>query len=264
MDRLTSILPEQGSRTATIAARSTNAKPLYFTLPPVQFLRMCAVRRMSDNNEMAEHDEHPAATHAAISHPRHTGRFWFDFAAAGAAIFISVVSLVVAISGEHTQRELLAANAWPFPQIEVYRSPGSGFDEIVIRNQGVGPAKLFTFEVSFEGTSLRGSGDLLRRCCGLTADPSALHRQLANAVSDGDVAANVLRPDHQITMLRLTKTNADASIFQRFDSSLSRFHFEACYCSILDRCWRSNLQDLSPKQVRSCQASEHPFIGTDD
>ena len=61
-------------------------------------------------------DEHPEATHVAAGHPKHTGWFPFDFAAASAAIFISVVSLFVAISGERTQRELLAANSWPFLQ----------------------------------------------------------------------------------------------------------------------------------------------------
>ena len=104
-------------------------------------------------------------------HPRHTGRFWFDFAAASAAIFISVVSLVVAIGGEHTQRELLAANAWPFLQIETGRSARTGVDQIVVQNQGVGPARIFTFEVSLDGTKLRGPHDL--RSCPTSKHPFA-------------------------------------------------------------------------------------------
>ena len=212
---------------------------------------------------MTDDEPHPAASHAAVAQPRHTGRFWFDFAAAGAAIFISVVSLVVAISGEHTQRELLAANAWPFLQAATSRSPSVGTDEITIRNQGVGPARVFTFEVSFDGRTLRDTTDLLVRCCGLSTDPAAQRRQLSGGLADGDIADNVLRPNDQITMLRLKTSDPDNPVFMRFDRNIDRIRFEACYCSILDRCWTSNLKDLVPTQVRACPVSRHPFEAAD-
>ena len=112
-------------------------------------------------------DEDPPVTPLEVTgHPKHTGRFWFDFAAASAAIFISVVSLVVAMTGEQTQRELLAASSWPFLQAEELRDAGiNGVDVIKVRNEGVGPAKVFTFEVFYDGHPSNNAYDLLHSCC---------------------------------------------------------------------------------------------------
>ncbi len=94
-----------------------------------------------------------------------TGRFWFDLLAATAAIVISVVSLVVAVRGEQTQRGLLAANSWPF--IQLSQDQDLAATEFDVENAGVGPAKIMTFEMFYKGKPVDSPADLLSQCCGL-------------------------------------------------------------------------------------------------
>src|ERR1700760_2630374 len=105
------------------------------------------------------------------AHPRRTGIAWFDLALALSAIFISAVSLAVAIEHGRTERDLVAASSWPFIQATLSNeySEGSGqlYAAFGVANGGVGPAKLQTFEVFYKGQPARSGVDLLRRCCGL-------------------------------------------------------------------------------------------------
>ncbi len=193
--------------------------------------------------------------------PRRTGRFWFDFAAASAAIFISLVSLVIGIRGEEVQRELLAANSWPFMELdEERRAAGTdAADTVNIRNEGVGPAKVMSFEVFFQGTPIGNATDLLQRCCGLPADAKAAHERMARGIGLGDVAGNVIRPDQSRTMISMERRSADPGTFEAFDAHLAEITFRLCYCSILDRCWMSDLRTLKPAEVASCPVPAHPF-----
>ena len=190
--------------------------------------------------------------------PRRTGRFWLDFAAAGAAIFISVISLVIGIRGEAIQRELLAANSWPFLEINEDHS-AQGEDSISVRNDGVGPAKVVSFEVFYNGKPVDNAIDLLRRCCGLSAVHKDALQQTSHGIALGDVANNVIRADQGRTMLSLKRPPDKWSVFDQFDAQFTTLTFRACYCSILDRCWISDLRTLKPAEIGSCPVPAHPF-----
>ena len=87
--------------------------------------------------------------------PRRTGRKHFDVAVSLSAIFISAVSLYVAVEHGKTERQLVAANVWPFPRAIL----SNGYDDkgsiaIGVSNGGVGPAKIRSFEL-FYSLSLR-------------------------------------------------------------------------------------------------------------
>src|ERR1700733_7060588 len=203
-----------------------------------------------------EHDRLGPAE--AFGQPPRTGRFWLDFLAASAAIFISVVSLVVAIRGEHTQRGLLAANAWPFVQL----SEDQSLEEAKwdIENAGVGPAKIMSFEAFHNGQPVGSALELLRKCCGLPAADPGREPGAIPGFAFGAVSNNVLRPGEHIVALQLKKVGASATLFERFTQEMSHFSFQACYCSVLDECWTSNLRDLVQNAVASCPVAEHNFV----
>ena len=190
--------------------------------------------------------------------PRRTGRNWFDLAAASGAIFISVVSLVIGIRGEAIQRELLAANSWPFLELEEERSSASA-DSIAIRNEGVGSAKVISFEVFYAGKPLGDAADLLRACCGSPTDAHVAQARISRGIALGDVAGNVIRPDQSRVMISLRKPTVYAELFDAFDQNLGSFKFRICYCSILDRCWLSDLRTLTPKEVLRCPIPARAF-----
>ena len=202
-------------------------------------------------------EHHPPASHAALGHPRHTGRFWFDFAAAAAAIFISVVSLFVAMSGEQTQRELLAANSWPFLEIDEDVSV-NGRDAIKVDNEGVGPAKVVTFEVFYDGQPVDNAYALLNKCCGTPSHPDMTYVR-AHPISTGDVADNVIRSAEGRGVLSFRSSDLTPGASDRFEANLGRITFRSCYCSILDRCWVTALRHLDPTPVRTCPAPSHAF-----
>ena len=188
--------------------------------------------------------------------PRRTGRFWFDFVAASAAIFISVVSLVIGIRGETIQRDLLAANSWPFMELDEERSSALS---ISVRNEGVGPAKVDSFEVFYKGQPVDDALDLLRRCCGVSPDNQIAGEQLSDDIGLGDVANNVIRPDESRQMIRMGRPAKASPLFDAFNAQFNGFTFRICYCSILDKCWMSDMRTLSPTEVSACPVPAHPF-----
>jgi hypothetical protein len=99
--------------------------------------------------------------------PRRTGRVHFDAIVSIAAIFISAISLYVAVQHGKTERDLVAANVWPFPRAILsngYDSKGS--TAIGLSNGGVGPAKIRSFEMFYRGQPVSSGLDLIRNAAG--------------------------------------------------------------------------------------------------
>ncbi len=193
-------------------------------------------------------------------HPRHVGSRWLDLCIALTAIAISAISLAVAIDHGRTERELVAANAWPF--LRELRSNGYLQDQEIglgVSNGGVGPAKLRSLEVFYRGQPVGAPLELLRRCCGLGSDADSLKRQLPGGFSYSVVDGTVFRPGETKAMFRLVRSAANSNIYDRLDGAIQQIGFRACYCSILDQCWRSNLRTVDPAPVKSCPTPLHPY-----
>ncbi|HEY3947392.1 hypothetical protein [Phenylobacterium sp.] len=181
------------------------------------------------------------------AHPRHTGHRWIDLTLALSAIFISAVSLAVAIEHGRTERDLVAANSWPFigaVMANQYSTEGGRtLAAIGVSNSGVGPAKIQSFEVFYRGEPASSGRDLLRRCCGLGPDEADIGRHFE--VTD----RTVLRAGEAKATFGVWR---DTPVGQAFASHLTDFTFRTCYCSILDQCWISNMRDLTTAPVKAC------------
>jgi hypothetical protein len=73
-------------------------------------------------------------------------------------VIIAAISLWIAIDTERTNRQLVAEAAWPF--VQVYTSGGSDSQRplsLDITNAGVGPAKIETLELFWQGKPYRTS-----------------------------------------------------------------------------------------------------------
>jgi hypothetical protein len=117
--------------------------------------------------------------------PRRTGRPNFDAIVAVTAIFISAVSLYLAIEHGKTERDLVAANVWPFPRAIL----SNGYDDkgstaVGVSNGGGGPAKIRSFELFYRGQPVSSGLDLLRKCCGLTPGAVAVKAAFPNGTSN--------------------------------------------------------------------------------
>jgi hypothetical protein len=192
--------------------------------------------------------------------PRRTGVRHFDAIVSIAAIFISAVSLYVAIEHGKTERQLVAANVWPF--LREIRSNGYGPEggiAIGYSNVGVGPAKVRSFELFYRGQPVGSGLELLRKCCGLANDPAGVAKALPKGIYYSAADQTVLRPGEENAVLIVHRVASAPAVPNAFASALADLSFSVCYCSVLDQCWRSNLQSILAEPVRQCTPPQHPY-----
>ncbi len=197
-------------------------------------------------------------TEEVHAHPRHTGHRLLDLVLALSAIFISVVSLVVAMEHGRTERELVAANSWPFVQADSSLLGPDG-DRFWLDNAGIGPAKLESFEVLYKGEVMPTQGALLERCCGVSADPVLRKVQLPGRIPSYRLKNSVMRPGETDTFLMLQPSQASADVLDRLRRVAEAISFRACYCSVFDECWLSDLVNLRPKRLAACPTDDRSF-----
>lgn len=194
--------------------------------------------------------------------PRRTGRAHFDVIASVAAIFISAVSLYVAIQHGKTERDLVAANVWPFPRAILSNGyDAKGSTAIGVSNGGVGPAKIRSFELFYRGQPVSSGLDLIRKCCGLALGRAAVKAAFPNGTSNSIVDETVLRPGEDNQVLRVPPSTTVPAITNKFSqvSVLTQVTFRVCYCSVLDQCWISDLRSTRTQPVQECTAPQHPY-----
>lgn len=172
-------------------------------------------------------------------------------------MFVSLISLVVAVDHGHTMERLVAANSWPFLSYGAGTNTVNGIPRIHMHlsSTGVGPAKIESAELTWKGVAYGSDQDFLKACCGF--DPAA------GTPFDSDLLPHqVLRAGEQIQFLGFTQS-ADPTVFAALQRAiLSRdLQLNICYCSIFDDCWKADLTLLSlkPDQVQACVQPKLPF-----
>ena len=189
------------------------------------------------------------------AHPRHTGHRWLDLIIALSAISISVISLFVAIEHGQTEKKLVAANSWPFL---TYASESDGIDpghrQVIMRleNNGVGPARVQTVSVMLDGRPIRSRDELMRTCCDVVPGQSVA-RQVALGLFSENAMVGVLPARSNTTFLAWRQTQAGGDALARLDRARRHLTFKACYCSVLDECWTTDLRSTTtPTPVAAC------------
>ena len=197
-------------------------------------------------------------------HAHRTGHHWIDMTVAVAAIFISVVSLAVAIlHGRTLERmaeenaRLVASNSWPFMQYAASTETKDGVTKVRMRifNSGIGPAKVESAELKWKGVAYRGDREFLEACCGF--DPAS------GTPFDSSVFAGFVLPASGETRFLEFSKPADPAVFAALQQAVvSRdLQLNVCYCSIFDECWQGDLTTLSlkPRQVEACTLPKVSF-----
>ena len=195
------------------------------------------------------------------AHPPHTGRRWVDVAIAISAITISVVSLFVAVENGRTERKLVAANSWPFLVFSSQQTglvQGSRTVTLRVENDGVGPARIQSVIVRWNGAPVRTHGEFLSRCCGMPDADFAGQIKLG-VVSENSIVG-VLPPRGGVDFLALQERSGNATIWNALNEARHALTFDACYCSVLDECWRTDLRSTTaPRPVRQCTVDVHGY-----
>ena len=202
--------------------------------------------------------------HEVHHHQAHrTGHRLLDLAVPVSALLISVISLIIGIHHGRTMQEmaqansrLVQANSWPLLQYATGNANDNGDPEITMKivNSGVGPAKLISLEI-FQGEQpLRTPRDLVK-----ALDPSNPRPSL----SLGLTLPTVLRAGTD-TLILGTKRQGNEAFWDKLNDARFHFRFRACYCSVFDECWVSDLLTVSPQPIEQCPLSpdSFTFLGT--
>lgn len=194
--------------------------------------------------------------------PPRTGHRLLDFAVAGSAILISLISLGVAVHLGQVQQRLVAANSWPFLHFASSSGTEDGTQQVSvgIANDGAGAAILKSLVVRYQGKVIRGYVELLQACCGLRQ--GVTKADLGDNIGLGEESSliGVLRAREKVTMLTLRRTSSNVELWQRFSAARGALTFQGCYCSIVGDCWTSDLHTLDPKPVKSCHRDPSDYL----
>jgi hypothetical protein len=205
--------------------------------------------------------EPPVNVHAEGVHPepRKTGHRLVDFSIALSAIVISLISLAVAVHHGRVQERLVAANSWPFLiwNTSIDQDARGQRFSIYVANSGVGPAILKGLVVRHRGKPVHGWIELLQQCCGVerqtTLDPPSL------GFFTGGQLKGVIAPGESRTLISLTRLPQNPQLWERLMAARLDLTFEACYCSIVDECWKSDLHTLEQARTAECQAGPDDY-----
>ena len=119
-------------------------------------------------------------------------------------------------------------------------------------NNGVGPARIRAFELSYEGKPIRNWWELLETCCGWS-------RQVRSPVMSAKILGRVLGPGQTLTALAMERTPENQQIWDRLNTARLQIRGRVCYCSSLDDCWSVEGGSGEPESVPNCkEAARRP------
>jgi hypothetical protein len=191
-------------------------------------------------------------------HAHRTGHRWVDFAVPLSALAVSMISLAIAIHHGHTMQKmadenarLVQANSWPLLQFTTGNANDKGESEITlnVENAGVGPAKLISLEIFHGDQRIRTPRDLVQ-----ALDPATTRPQL----SLGLTMPVVVRAGDSQLLIGL-KRQGQETFWDKLNTARFELRFRACYCSVFDECWVSDLATVSPQHIDHCAVNADTF-----
>jgi len=216
------------------------------------------------------------APEAPHNHPSHTGHRWLDISLGLCAMFVSVVSLFVAVEHGRTMQRMADANArmvdenaWPFVQFSDHNADDQGNADVRLEltNEGIGPARIETFELWWDGKPISWRGALLQACCVTT--PVETEEAKAASASIDIAAPRILRAGEHVDFFALARDPENTDVWKKLDIGRSKITTRVCYCSVFDQCWvqvsgrglsrEDPKKIIHPDRVDSCVVPAVPY-----
>ena len=177
-----------------------------------------------------------------------TGHSLADKILAITAIFLSGVSVFIAVHHGQTMERLVAANSWP----NIGYSTGNENDDhtrqditLTLKNTGVGPARIDTFEVFYHDKPI--SGPLgFAACCGKGPISFGI----------GSVVDEVLPARESINFLTIPKEQSRTEVWAAANREREAVRVRVCYCSVFEECFARDSAQHRPERVRECKPSQ--------
>lgn len=100
---------------------------------------------------------------------------------------------------------------------------------------------------------------LLEQCCGLPADAAGRRAMAPTGFLVANPAGSVLRPGEERPLIVIDADPDRHALADAFLKAPRVISYQACYCSVFDVCWMSNLSGLQPHDVANCPMDGRDF-----
>lgn len=157
------------------------------------------------------------------------------------AIVLSLCALAVSVFEVSTIRDEQRIQVWPYVELSEYYGPDGFRLEAV--NKGIGPARVRTVTLSFQGKVYDDLDELILNTVG---EDNAFSYDLYRT---SELARTILSPEESATLFGVPWEPRTRLLQERWSGGIE---IELCYCSVYDDCWVSRLQRDEPAPVEFC------------
>jgi hypothetical protein len=180
------------------------------------------------------------------THHHRTGHRWFDLIIGGTAVFLSCISVFIAVHHGQTMEKLVEANSWPSLSVTSSNVNEAGTaDDITfdLANNGVGLARVDTLQIFYKGVRQTSFPELLKTCCDTKG------QKISYAYSS--IVDQVVPARTTIHFVRLPHATSPA-LWDAFNKARTQVNVLTCYCSVFEECWISDTRARRPERVTQC------------
>ena len=183
-----------------------------------------------------------------------TGRQWLDVTLGVGAIAISLFSAVMTLQHGRAMEKMVDQNArmvqastWPYVTIADSNGDAAGHRlyKIMVLNNGVGPARIESVQLSLAGKSVTDVFDLAARVAKQDGEAGP-----AKVMGSG--IGGVIPARQSVAILTVQGPTSPDALIAAFNRTRARIDVRVCYCSIFEDCWTTNSNDPAPRQVKAC------------
>ena len=210
-------------------------------------------------------------------HAQHpTGNRRLDLILPVTALFVSLVSILIAWHHSQIMRELVHQNeriveAESLPYLDIYSSDmaddrRSNF-RLAVQNEGVGPARIAEVVMTVNGKPVPDFNSLIDECCarGLLQSKRADAKQ-HRSQRNGDVVLSsirdrMIRPGEGADVFSWPITDQNKAVVDRLQTAIESdaVNIAVCYCSVFDDCWVRTDSGRRPAPVKECPIAAVPY-----
>lgn len=190
-------------------------------------------------------------------HHHHTGHRWLDITLGVAAVFISLMSVLLALQHGRAMEKMVEVSSWPYVRIDTSNGLADGTPRIrlTLANKGVGPAKIETIEVFYRGVAQPDPVHLLGAMLN-TNDRAKTPRAFLS-----DVLGSVLSARDEANLFDISRESMTDEQYQRLSAETANLEFRICYCSVFDECsLRDSRSSRMPEPVKACPVPKIMFL----
>ena len=192
-------------------------------------------------------------------HHHHTGHRWLDVTLGVSAVFISLMSLLLAIQHGNAMEKMVQVSSWPYVLMDSSNAMPDGTRRVrlLIRNKGVGPAKIESIEVFYDDQAQADAQQLLRAMLKIT-DPAERIR-----AGYSDILDTVLSAREEAALLQVFPEFVTPQQLDTLSKEMGRLDYRVCYCSVFDECtiWDSRpAAALRLQPAKACPVPKTMFL----